>query len=167
MKWKRGPRCFNKSKRSKIVEERASSTAMTAARLRAAHLLLDGEPKIFRDDLALQFSGAESEAFIREEMNAVLADVTRKVGPDIAQRFLRSGRSQMLMRSRYTEDSLSAAIGCGITRYLILGAGLDSFAWRRRDLATAVQVIEIDHMATQQWKRRRLGELGISQPPPT
>lgn len=70
----------------------------------------------------------------------------------------------MVMRSRYTEDALSLAIGRGITRYVILGAGLDSFAFRRRDLTTAVQVFEIDHPASQQWKQQRLRELGIDRP---
>ena len=106
-------------------------TAVTAARGRAAHLLLDGEPKIFCDDFALRFSGADSEASFRETINAMLGEVAAKAGPDAAQQSFRVARASMLMRSRYTEDALSLAMARGITRYVILGAGLDSFAWRR------------------------------------
>ena len=69
------------------------------------------------------------------------------------------------MRSRYTEDELSKALARGIKQYVILGAGLDSFAYRRRDLADVLRVFEVDHPATQQWKRVRLQELGIELPP--
>jgi methyltransferase (TIGR00027 family) len=147
------------------MAQQASLTAVTAARGRAAHLLLDGEPKIFRDDFALQFSGADSEASFRQNINAMLAEVAAKAGPDAAQQSFRVARASMLMRSRYTEDALSLAIARGITHYVILGAGLDSFAWRRTDLATAIQVFEIDHPASQQWKQQRLRELGIGRPP--
>ena len=146
------------------MKEQASLTALTAARGRAAHLLLDGEPKIFNDELALRFSGSDSETSFRESINAMLAGVAAKAGPDAAQQSFRVARASMLMRSRYAEDALSLAMARGITRYVILGAGLDSFAWRRPDLADAVQVFEIDHPASQQWKKQRLRELGIGPP---
>jgi methyltransferase (TIGR00027 family) len=146
------------------VKAEASFTAIGAARMRAWHLLFDGDPKIFRDDFALRFSGSASETSLREETNSMLAEATAKVGPDVVQRLFRSMRAIMIMRSRYTEEALSLAIELGITRYIILGAGLDSFAWRRPDLASAVQVFEIDHPASQEWKQQRLQELGIKQP---
>ncbi len=146
------------------MKQHASLSAVGAARGRAAHLLLDGEPKIFHDHLALQFSGADSEASFRENINATLAEVAAKAGPDAAQKSFRVARASMLMRSRYAEDALSLAIARGITHYVILGAGLDSFAWRRTDLAAAVKVFEIDHPASQQWKQQRLRELGIGRP---
>lgn len=147
------------------MERQGSLTALTAARWRAAHLLLDEDPKIFRDDLALRFSGASSEASFRENLDATLRQIAAKAGADAAQKTFRTARSSMLARSRYTEDALSQAIERGIRRYVILGAGLDSFAWRRRDLTTAVEVFEIDHPASQQWKQQRLRELGLDQPP--
>jgi methyltransferase (TIGR00027 family) len=147
------------------MEERASATAIGVARMRAAHLLLDDDPKIFRDDFALRLGGCESEAFLREDISNVLAEIAAKVGPEIAQRVLQTGRAVMIMRSRYTEDALSRAIAGGVTRYVILGAGLDSFAWRHPRLASPVEVFEVDHPASQQWKRRRLQELGIDEPP--
>jgi methyltransferase (TIGR00027 family) len=145
------------------MEAKASSTAIAAARMRAAHLLLDGDPKIFRDDFALRFSGSD-EASLREYLNTMLAQVAAKVGPNRAQKLFGAIRTVMIMRSRYTEDALSRAIAHGITRFAILGAGLDSFAWRRPDLAATVEVFEIDHLATQQWKQQRLRELGMIQP---
>jgi methyltransferase (TIGR00027 family) len=147
------------------MEAGASLTAIGAARMRAAHLLLDDDPKIFRDDFALRFGGCESEASLREDRSTGLAEMAAKVGPEIAQRILKAGRAVMTMRSRYTEDALRQAIANGITRYVILGAGLDSFAWRHPDLASRVEVFEVDHSSSQLWKRRRLRELGIAEPP--
>jgi methyltransferase (TIGR00027 family) len=147
------------------MEAGASLTAIGAARMRAAHLLLDDDPKIFRDDFALRFGGCESEASLRADTSTGLAEIAAKVGPEIAQRVLQAGRAVMIMRSRYTEDALSQAIANGITRYVILGAGLDSFAWRHPQLASRVEVVEVDHPSSQQWKRRRLQELGIDEPP--
>ena len=68
------------------------------------------------------------------------------------------------MRQRYTEDELGKALERGVGQYVILGAGLDSFAYRRPDLAGVVRVFEVDHPATQQWKRARLQELNITPP---
>jgi methyltransferase (TIGR00027 family) len=147
------------------MEAQASITAIGVAKMRAAHLLLDEDPTIFRDDFALRFSGSDSEASLRADTSAMLAEVASNVGPEVARRIFQATRATMAMRSRYTEDALSRAIAGGITRYVILGAGLDSFAWRHPHLASAVEVIEIDHPASQQWKRRRLEELGIGQPP--
>jgi methyltransferase (TIGR00027 family) len=72
---------------------------------------------------------------------------------------LSCARAQVTCRSRYTEHALSRAIGRGITQYVILGAGLDSFA-TRSDLATEVRVFEVDHPATQDWKRRHIAAPG-------
>jgi hypothetical protein len=94
-----------------IVEAGASLTAIGAARMRAAHLLLDDDPKIFRDDFALRFSGCDSEASFREDTSTPLAEIAAKVGPEIAQRVLQAGRALMIMRSRYTEDALNRSRG--------------------------------------------------------
>jgi methyltransferase (TIGR00027 family) len=68
------------------------------------------------------------------------------------------------VRSRYAEDELSKAIERGVAQYVILGAGLDSFAYRRRDLAEVIHVFEVDYPATQAWKQARLRTLGITLP---
>jgi len=132
--------------------------------LRAAHLLLDDEPKILRDDFALKFSGVESEAELRTALEAMRAEFARRASPELAHALLRHLRASVTMRSRYTEDELSEALARGVKQYMILGAGLDSFAYRRRDLAGAVRVFEVDHPATQQWKRTRLQEMQVVPP---
>src|SRR5579871_6043667 len=125
------------------MDAQASITAIGVAKMRAAHLLLDDDAKVFRDDFALRFSGADSEASLRAETSAMLAEVAGKVGPEAARQIFQASRATMVTRSRYTEDALSLAIAGGIARYVILGAGLDSFAWRRPDLAGSLQVVEV------------------------
>jgi methyltransferase (TIGR00027 family) len=71
----------------------------------------------------------------------------------------------VIMRSRYLEDEVEQAIGMGVSQYVILGAGLDSFAYRRTDLVKVLRVFEIDHPATQAWKRTRLREARVELPP--
>jgi methyltransferase (TIGR00027 family) len=72
--------------------------------------------------------------------------------------------AQILARSRYAEDQLDKSIAAGTDQYVIVGAGLDSFALRRRDLSTRLRVYELDHPASQASKRDRLLELAISLP---
>ena len=134
---------------------------------RAAHLLLDDDPKIFQDPLAFSLSGVESEAALLAIHGATHADLARRVTPEPAQaraRYLRYFRAFATLRQRYTEEALGQALERGVAQYVILGAGLDSFAYRRRDLAGVVRVFEVDHAATQQWKRVRLQELHIALP---
>jgi len=76
---------------------------------------------------------------------------------------LAGARGQVVCRSRLAEDSLAAAIGRGIRQYVILGAGLDSFAYRSA-LSRSVRVFEVDHQATQHWKRRQLAAAKITVP---
>jgi methyltransferase (TIGR00027 family) len=117
---------------------------------RAAHLMLDHDPWIFEDPLALRIMGAEAESEVR--LN--LAHLRSLVG--------RSLRASMMARNRYTEDELVRSILRGVRQYIILGAGLDTFAYRNsfEDL----RVFEVDHPATQAWKRRRLEEAAIPIP---
>lgn len=70
----------------------------------------------------------------------------------------------MCVRARFTEDIVEQAAASGIGQYVILGAGLDSFAYRRDDLLGRLRVFEVDHPATQSWKRRRLAGLGVGLP---
>ena len=129
----------------------ASQTALTAAAARAAHLIVDQPPWIFTDTLAM----------------ALLADQ----GPDLVEYHrahrthvvLTGARAQVTCRSRYAEDALAAAIGRGVTQYMILGAGLDSFSYRS-DLARMVRVFEVDHPDSQESKRARLSAARIAVP---
>jgi len=118
-----------------------SFTAMTAAAARAAHLIVDGEPVIFADTVAEAMLGERAEELIAYH---------RAYG---AHPVLAGARAQVTCRSRYAEDQLARAVRDGIGQYVILGAGLDTFAYRS-PLARRVRVFEVDHPATQEWKRR-------------
>jgi methyltransferase (TIGR00027 family) len=146
------------------VKTQLSVTALGAAKMRAAHLVMDDAPKVFQDDFALLFSGGRDGDSLQHEMDAALAEVESKIGSEMAKRIFQSSRALMLSRSRFTEDALRRAEARGIRHYVILGAGLDSFAWRHPEFAASLKIVEIDHPATQEWKRERLRELGIAQP---
>ncbi len=148
-----------------MQEGRPSRTAIAAARMRAAHVLLDDEPKILRDTLALALSGGGDAAALRTTMDRVQTEIAQHTTSAIAQSFLRYGRGLAVWRSRYVEDALEQALRRGLTQYVILGAGLDSFAYRRPEGAEGLRVFEVDHPATQHWKRTRLHAVGIDIPP--
>jgi methyltransferase (TIGR00027 family) len=126
-----------------------SQTALTAAAARAAHLIVDHEPVIFADELAAALLGEQADEFISYHR----AHSTHPV--------LSCARAQVLCRSRFTEDHLAACVRAGLTQYVILGAGLDSFAYRTE---SAIRVFEVDHPVTQQWKRGQLASAGIPVP---
>lgn len=135
------------------MEERGPSrTAIATATLRAAHYLLDAEPKILDDRFARAFAGFPSD----EELSKTL---TTLVYPDILRM-----RTLFALRNRYAEDELVRTVERGTSQYIILGAGLDSFAYRRPDLLQTLDVYEVDHPASQVWKRERVEELGIRIP---
>jgi methyltransferase (TIGR00027 family) len=129
----------------------SSQTAFTAAAARAAHLIVDRPPVIFADPLALPLLG---------EMADEMTGYHREHGDHVV---LAGARGQVTCRGRYTEDALAAAIGRGISQYLILGAGLDSFAYRSA-LSSLVRVFEIDHPGSQEVKRGRLSAARIAVP---
>jgi methyltransferase (TIGR00027 family) len=117
---------------------------------RAAHQLFD-DPKVLDDPIALPILGPGAEARLRGESRFV-------------SRMGRSVRASMAARSRYAEDQLGMAVSRGTRQYVILGAGLDTFAYRNPYGQEAVQVFEVDHPATQAWKRQRLQVAGIAIP---
>jgi methyltransferase (TIGR00027 family) len=127
-----------------IANGQPSLTALTAAAARAAHLIVDDEPVIFADTLAEAMLGEQAEEFIAYHR----AHGTHPV--------LVGARAQVTCRSRYAEDRLARGIERGIGQYVLLGAGLDSFAYRS-PLAGRVRVFEVDHPATQEHKRRVAG----------
>ncbi|WP_328412007.1 class I SAM-dependent methyltransferase [Nocardia sp. NBC_00403] len=126
------------------MEKVPSRTAMMAAAGRAAHLIVDREPHLFQDTVAEALLGARA---------AELVGYHRKFGD---HPILSGTRTQVNIRSRYTEDRLSASF----TQYVILGAGLDTFAYRS-PLARAIAVYEVDHPATQSWKQELLTAAGL------
>jgi methyltransferase (TIGR00027 family) len=132
-----------------MQEGRFSRTAHRVATRRAAHQLLD-EPKVLDDPLALRIIGAEAANELRSN-------------PKENHAFSRAFRAFMAVRSRYAEDELARAVAQGVDQYIVLGAGLDTFAYRNPH--PGLRVFEVDHPATQEWKRERLQAAHISIPP--
>ena len=124
-----------------------SRTALGAAGHRAAHQILE-RGAIFRDPLALRILGADADEAIRAAEQ------------EPARRGL---RLFIAVRTRFAEDALAAAIARGATQLVVLGAGLDTYAYRA-DPAAAPRVFEVDHPATQAWKRERLAQADIAIP---
>lgn len=77
---------------------------------------------------------------------------------------LGTANANFLSRARYNEEQLEDALARGVAQYVILGAGLDTFAWRRPDLADRVQIFELDHPSSQEFKRARLAAAGLALP---
>ena len=132
-----------------MEEGQPSATAQGAAIHRAAHQFLD-VPKILDDPLALRIIGTNAESALRANLWRFQKS-----------RFL---RAFIALRSRYAEDELARAIQRGVRQYVILGAGLDTFAYRNPYPGSRLRVFEVDHPATQSWKRVRLREAEIAIP---
>jgi methyltransferase (TIGR00027 family) len=129
-----------------------SRTAIATAIHRAAHFLIDDPPKILADTFARAFAGLASD-------NELLAAIDSFAFPDFV-----AHRTFFALRNRYAEDQLAAAVASGTLQYVILGAGLDSFAYRCPNALRELQIFEVDHPSTQAWKRARLAKLGIEAP---
>jgi methyltransferase (TIGR00027 family) len=147
-----------------VEEGKPSATALISAMWRAVHLIWDQPPKIFKDTLALQLSGCESEAALKAQIDQLEAEAARSTNPDFVLTGRRSVTAAVVTRSRYLEDEVDQAVRRGVSQYVILGAGLDSFAYRRSELAKVLHVFEVDHPATQAWKRGRLRAAGVELP---
>lgn len=132
-----------------MQEGKFSKTAQRVAIRRAAHQLLD-HPRVLDDPLALRIIGSEAEEALRSD-------------PRENHSFSRAFRAFMAARSRYAEDELAHAVAHGVRQYVVLGAGLDTFAYR--NLHAGLRVFEVDHPATQTWKREQLEATGIAIPP--
>ncbi len=135
-------------------EERPSSTAEGAAVLRALHQTLDAEPKILDDPISLRLVDPHSD-FYKSRVE-LLEHLPGPTGLRLKATFV--------MRSRFAEDCLTESFSNGVRQYVMLGAGLDTFAYRQPWWANSLRIFEVDHPATQRWKRRRLAEGSISVP---
>src|SRR5208282_260674 len=119
-------------------------TAQRVALRRAAHQLLDSPP-VFHDPLAVAIAGPGNTY-------------------EPQSSFSRGLRAFIAARSRYAEDHLTSAVERGVRQYVVLGAGLDTFAYRNPLRSSGLHVFEVDHPATQTWKRARLDHAGIAIP---
>lgn len=127
-----------------------SRTASRVALRRAAHQLLDS-PLVFEDPLALRIIRPQTA----ERLKADPLDIDRG-------KLSKSLRPFIVARSRVAEDTIAEAIAAGCRQVVVLGAGLDTYAFRQTE--GSVRVFEVDHPSTQEWKKFRLAEGGIPVP---
>jgi len=131
-----------------MKSDEPSHMALMVAGQRAAHQLLD-HGAILNDPYAVRILGEHKDSVLQALINHPLASV---------------GRLFAVARSRIAEDALSKAVGRGTRQLVILGAGLDTFAFRNPH-ADRVTIFEVDHPATQAWKRQRLTAAKLAPPP--
>jgi methyltransferase (TIGR00027 family) len=132
-----------------------SRSALAVASLRAVHQLLD-DPLVHPDRIALPLLGAPAEAALRNDPYALNDPLSRGL------------RAALVVRSRFVEDELARCVAAGVRQYVVLGAGLDTFAYRhpyRDNRDEGLQVFEVDHPGTQRWKQQLLADAGIDLPP--
>jgi len=125
------------------------STAVRTALWRAMHVQVDRPPHVLQDETGLQLAAPDDDWHHR---------------PDLDPLDTRGIRAAVVARARFVEDLVAEQADHGIAQYVILGAGLDTFAQRRPELVSRLRIFEIDQHATQAWKRRRLAELGYVIP---
>ena len=131
----------------KIAEP--DNTAVRVALWRAMHVQIDPPPHIIEDEVGFKLIAPADDWQQRPDMH-----------PDFTKRL----RASIVARARFIEGLVIEQCKHGIEQYAILGAGLDSFAQRRADIASQLQVFEIDQPDTQTWKQQRLTELGYGVP---
>jgi methyltransferase (TIGR00027 family) len=125
------------------------NTAVRTALWRALHVEVDSPPHVFEDEMGLKLAAPDEGWRNRPDMSP----------------FTRPFRASIVARARFVEDLVSERAARGVGQYVILGAGLDTFAQRRPELASRMLVFEIDQPGPQEWKRRRLVDLGLGIPP--
>lgn len=130
--------------------EQPSKTALGVARRRAAHQLFD-RPLVLEDPLALRILDQDSQA----EVRTTPAD-------KLNHPFHQTMRFLMALRSRFAEETLAEAVRHGVRQYVVLGAGLDTSAYRCP--FSDIAIFEVDHPATQAWKRHRVADAGLPIP---
>ena len=128
-----------------------SLTAYKVAMMRAAHQILDN-PKVFEDPIALSIIGTQGAPDIRSKKRTFKTKLHSYL------------RAIVVARNRFAEDELSEAIKRGVRQYVILGAGLDTFAYRNPHSTDGLRVFEVDHPVTQEWKRQQLKATEIRIP---
>ncbi|RII13843.1 putative S-adenosyl-L-methionine-dependent methyltransferase [Streptomyces sp. YIM 130001] len=125
------------------------NTAVRTALWRAAHLRVDRPPHVLEDEVGLSLVDPGADWLRRPDMD-----------PGATSGF----RASIVARARFIEDLIVEQADGGITQYVVLGAGLDTFAQRRPEVASRLGVFEVDQPGPQAWKRRRLDELGLGIP---
>ena len=141
-----------------------SQTALMVAVLRAHHCHFAPEPKILKDTTALPLSGMADLDAVKDYKNGVIEFFSGLSSRETAESFVQQITDSVCMRSRLVEERLTKARKQGLEQLVILGAGLDSTAYRYTEQLNGLPVFEIDHPATQHWKKTRLTECNINLP---
>jgi methyltransferase (TIGR00027 family) len=123
-------------------------TAVRVALWRALHVQIDPKPHVFTDEI-----GAK-----------LVAESHWQSRPDMQPEFSKNMRASIVGRARFVEDLVESEAKKEVQQYVILGAGLDTFALRRPELASQLQIFEVDQPGPQAWKKKRLAELKIEVP---
>jgi methyltransferase (TIGR00027 family) len=129
--------------------EAPDGTAVRVALWRAMHVQVDPPPHVLEDEIGLRLAAPDDNWRRRPDMD-----------PAATSR----ARASIVGRARFVEDLVAEQAGQGVAQYVILGAGLDTFAQRRPDIASRLRVFEVDRPGPQAWKRQRLIELGFGIP---
>lgn len=132
-----------------LHQDAPDSTAARVALWRALHVELDAPPHVLADEVGLRLLAPAPGWQQRGDMDPC---------------FTRPFRASIVARARFIEDLVVAEAARGVSQYVILGAGLDSFVQRRPEMASRLTVFEVDPPAPQAWKRRRLAGLGFGVP---
>jgi methyltransferase (TIGR00027 family) len=128
---------------------KAEPTAVRVALWRALHREVDAPPHVLDDEVGLRL---------------VAPDASWRRRPDMDPQGTRGYRAAIVGRARFVEDLVAERAGRGIGQYVLLGAGLDTFAQRRPEIASRLRLFEVDQPGPQAWKRQRLAELGYGVP---
>ena len=135
-----------KMEQNKKIKE-PDNTAVRTALWRALHMQMDAKPYVLEDKIGLKLIDPPDDWQQRPDM-----------------KFTKRLRASIVARARFIEDLIIEQSKHGISQYVILGAGLDTFAQRRPDIASKLQIYEIDQPDTLTWKQQRLIELGFGDP---
>ncbi|WP_433201111.1 class I SAM-dependent methyltransferase [Nocardia sp. CA-107356] len=125
------------------------STAVRVALWRALHIELDSPPHVLEDEVGLRLVAPDPGWRDRQDMHPEATALSRAC---------------VTARARFVEDLVTEQAAHGVDQYVILGAGLDTFAQRRPEIASRLTVFEVDQAGPQAWKRQRLLELGFGIP---
>ncbi|MEV0487978.1 class I SAM-dependent methyltransferase [Streptomyces sp. NPDC050508] len=132
-----------------VAETEPDHTAVRVALWRALHVRADPPPHVIEDEIGLLLADPGDDWRERPDMDV---EATRRM------------RASIVARARFVEDVVAEQAGRGVDQYVVLGAGLDTFAQRRPELGARLTVFEVEQPGTQAWKRRRLTELGYDLP---
>jgi methyltransferase (TIGR00027 family) len=133
-----------------MAPSQRSRTIEIPAIMRALHQTIDDDPKILTDPIAIRLIDAD--------------DDRQWLAPLLDHPFAKQWRAGFALRARYAEDCLAERVQPGTHQYVILGAGLDTFAYRQPPWGASLRIFEVDQPATQQWKRDRLQAANIAIP---